>query len=300
MVKRLAAWLRTRPFLGRASLALIPNLPVTIIIHPIGPFRIRLSRDRRYWLRHPLDHERMALGGLQRLIRPGDTVYDIGANIGLFSRFLINAFNARQVFAFEPMKANLRDLHTNLALGRIADRARVFPLALADHEAHELLQVDDVSSGSAVLDRVSHGRASESRQRYGLAAKTESVRVATLDSLIARESLPPPNVLKIDVEGAEALVLKGAARTIQQHKPRLLIELHSVHGPSTAYDCIPLLEEWGYALYCHGWSNNQGWSAPIRTADLQNQSTERFHFHMLFAAESASLFDPPITEFRDP
>ncbi|MBL8745896.1 MAG: FkbM family methyltransferase [Phycisphaerae bacterium] len=296
MVRRIASWLRTHPALGRASLALTPNLPITLNVRPIGPFRVRLGRDRRFWLRHPLEHERVPLGGLQRLIRPGDTVYDIGANLGLYSRFIVQAFGAARVIAFEPMRGNLPDLEANLRLGRIADRVRVFPVALADHEADELLQTDDLASGSAVLDSVTKGDACETRRNYKMTPLTERVHVVPLDALMERESLPPPNVLKIDVEGAEGMVLRGAAGTIERHRPRMMIELH---GVSTAREVLPLLERWGYVVFCRGFSNDRAWWGRVRGADAEGEGIEHYHFHMLFAAESESVFEGGLVPFQD-
>jgi FkbM family methyltransferase len=295
MVRRLASWVRGHPALARASLRLIPNVPKTIRVDPIGRFRIRLSRDRRYWLRPPLQFEDVALGGLRRLIRPDDVVYDVGANLGLFTRFFVQAFGASRVVAFEPMRGNLPDLHANIALGGIADRVRVFPVALADHEADELLQTDDVASGSAVLDSVTHGDACETRRNYRLPPRTETVRVVPLDALVDREGLPPPNVMKIDVEGAEGMVLRGAARTIERHRPRLFVELH---GVSTAREVLPMLDAWGYAVFCHGWSKDRDWSGFVRAADALAEGLEHYHFHMLFAAESRSVFEPAFERYR--
>lgn len=256
-------------------------------IRPIGRFRVRLGRDRRFWLRHPLTHERWALGGLERMIRPGDVVYDIGANLGLYARFMVQAFGASRVVAFEPMRGNLGDLEANLRLGGVADRVRVFPMALADREGEELLQTDDVASGAAVLDRVTKGDACESRRNYGMPARTERVRVVPLDALVARESLPPPSVMKIDVEGAEGLVLRGAKETILRHRPRLVIELH---GPSTAREVIPLLEDWGYVMYCQGSDNDVPWSGRVCASDARVEGVDHYHFHMIFAAEDESVF----------
>ena len=53
----------------------------------IGLFRIRARRNRSFWLRDPLAQERFPLAALRALVRPGDVVYDVGANIGLYTRF---------------------------------------------------------------------------------------------------------------------------------------------------------------------------------------------------------------------
>ena len=65
--------------------------------------RIRLRRNRSFWLRDIYSLEWYPVAALQALVRPGDMVWDIGANIGLYSRLLANKFDAGNVVAFEPM-----------------------------------------------------------------------------------------------------------------------------------------------------------------------------------------------------
>src|SRR5262245_6726420 len=92
IIGKTASWLRARPALGRIALQCVPDVATRIDIEAIGPFYIRLRSNRSFWLRDPLTHERMVFGGLQRLVRPGDVVYDVGANLGLYARFLVAAF----------------------------------------------------------------------------------------------------------------------------------------------------------------------------------------------------------------
>lgn len=229
-VQKVAAWLRTQKTLGRWALRAIPDTRRTIQIDPIGAFVIRLRRNRSFWLRHPLTHEGMVLGSLRRLIRPGDCVYDIGANIGLYARFMTH-FGAGRVVAFEPMSENRPLLLENCRRGGIEDRVTVLPFALADADGQERFQIDRVTTGSAALDRVTAGHASESHEQYGVSPETELVEVRRLDTLLReRPDLPPPRVLKIDIEGAETLCLRGADETLARHGPRMVIELHAPIG----------------------------------------------------------------------
>jgi len=233
--------------LGLFALRLVPDVRHRIKVDTIGPFEIRLRRNRSFWIRSPLAAEAVMLGYLKHLTRPGDVVYDIGANVGLYARFLAR-FGAGQVMAFEPMSENIELLRANVALaGPDASRIRVLTLAVGDKDGNELLQVDDVMSATASLDRLNDGEASFGRKTYGLPPRTEAVRVAKLDTLIA-EGLPPPQVMKVDVEGAEGWVLEGAARTLAEHRPALAIELH---GLDKAERVLGLLEQHGYLAFAH-------------------------------------------------
>jgi FkbM family methyltransferase len=244
IVRSIAYSLRTRPRLGRWALRMIPDIPWTLRVEGIGPCRIRLRRNRSLWLRKPLESESFPFAMLRRLVRPGDVVYDCGANLGVYDRFLTGTLGAGRVVAFEPSAENRRFLAANLALGGIADRVTVLPLALADEDGVAEFQVDDVQTTSGTLSRVTGGRPSEGRRNLRLGPLTDRVLCRRLDTVVAEEKLPPPDVIKIDVEGAEALLLRGAADTLRQWGPRLVVELH---GAAVAREVLGLLHELGYA-----------------------------------------------------
>jgi FkbM family methyltransferase len=232
---------------------LLPDRVVVRDVDGLGPFAFRLRRHRWMMGEKPFGggHHASTLAMFRELIRPGDVVYDIGANIGYYSRFIARDLGASRLVCFEPMSENADLLEQNIRLGNHAGVARVFRLALSDHDGQELLQVDDVMGGTAVLDQVSGGKPSEAREHLGLGPKTQAIQVVRLDSLIEREKLPPPGMMKIDTEGAEALVLAGAVQTLKTHRPRLAIALH---GPEPTTKVLTLLGSLGYV--CRGSVNN--------------------------------------------
>jgi FkbM family methyltransferase len=243
LIRPVAYWLRTRPRLGRWALRLVPDWPWTVRIEGIGPVRIHLRRNRSFWLRNPLTSEDFPFAMLRHLVRPGDVVYDAGANLGLYARYLITVLGAGRVIAFEPAAENRPLLGRNLALGKIASQVMVLPVALADADGTAPFQVDDMQSTSGTLSKVTGGEPSVGRQNVGLGPLTTEVACRSLDSLVA-EGLPKPDVIKIDVEGAEALLLRGAAALLKQSSPRLLIELH---GAQVAREVLTILDACGYS-----------------------------------------------------
>jgi FkbM family methyltransferase len=279
-VRTLAGWLRKRKTLGRWALAAIPDVRRTVRVERIGPFTIRLRRHRMYWLRDPLTHERVMLGSLSRLVREGDTAYDVGANIGLYARFMAH-FGAERLVCFEPMSQNRPLLTHNLALGGLADRATVLDVALAERDSEEALQIDRLTSGSAALDRVTGGQASASHQQYGVKAEVETVRVRTLDGLLAsRPDLPPPNVIKIDIEGAEAMALRGMRATLERHAPRLAIELHS---PEVRREVVNVLHDLGYFIYGFTFADARRVYRRVTPATL-DELGDLYDLHFVFAS----------------
>lgn len=244
-----ADWVRSRPLLRRCAhraVRLIPDVRYSVRVPELGPVRIRLRRHRWFLWENFAHSDTLVFGTFDRLIRPGDVVYDIGANIGLYTRVMHTWFGAGRIIAFEPMCENFELLQANIALGNIQDQVQAFPIALSDSEGEEELQIDDMTSGTAVLSSVSGGEASVGRREFGLPPLSERVTIAMLDRFIEREKLPPPNMMKIDTEGAEVKVLLGGRETLKRHRPRLAIALHS---DDKAAATIKLLDELGYACF---------------------------------------------------
>jgi len=159
------------------------------------------------------------------LVRPGATVLDVGAHIGyytlLFSRL---AGPHGRVVAFEPSPRNLPVLRWHVARNRCAN-VRVEAAAVAA-ETGTARFTADTGSGT--------GRLAESG--------TVEVRTIRLDDFLDAGG-PMPDVLKIDVEGAELAVLRGAARVLRDAQPAILL---STHGTDVHRACIGLLREHGY------------------------------------------------------
>ena len=246
LIRHCTEWLRHQPTLGRWALRAVPDVRLKVNIDLVGPFYLRARSNRSFWLRDPYTHEGFPLGALKRLIPPGGVVYDVGANIGLYARLIASEFKAARVVCFEPMTKNRKLLQANIQVSVLRDRIQVIPCALSDRDGEEALQIDDIMSGTAVLDRVTAGKPSNGRSQYGLPAVTETVRVARLDALVKVDHLPKPDVIKIDIEGAEALMLKGAEETLKSARPDLVVELH---GTRAARDVFQVLQRLGYACF---------------------------------------------------
>ncbi|MBL8991164.1 MAG: FkbM family methyltransferase [Phycisphaerae bacterium] len=281
-VTQLAGWLRTRPVLGRVALYCIPDVRKRIAIREIGPLVIRLRRNRSFWLRHPLTHEGFMFAAMRRLTRPGDLAMDVGANIGMYARFWVQVFGAGRVIALEPMSENRAMLVENIRLGGIADRVDVLPLALGDTDADEALQIDRFSTGTATLDRITGGRPSETHEQYGVGAETETVHVARLDTLVSQGRVRPPAVMKIDIEGAEAMCLRGAEGVLREHRPRLAIELH---GLGVAREVIGLLDGLGYYVYGYTFEDERRTYRRI-TPGVVDELERKYDLHHIAASAS--------------
>ncbi|MGD0806850.1 MAG: FkbM family methyltransferase [Anaerolineales bacterium] len=211
----------------RLPLRLIPRQTVVPILQ--GPLRgkkwIVGSGNHGYWLG---SYELGKRALFVKTIPPGGVVYDLGANVGYYT--LLSAVLAGprgRVFAFEPLPRNLEFLRRHLSLNRI-DNATVIEAAVTDRGGTVRFEED----------------ASTSKGRIGAQGSLE-VRSVALDELVARERMPRPDLLKIDIEGGEFLALQGARRILTESHPVIFLSTHSgkVHK-----ECLAFLELLGYRI----------------------------------------------------
>lgn len=146
-------------------------------------------------------------------ITPGSVVLDVGANVGIYT--LLAAKRGARVFAIEADPNNVRLLRHHLDINGLTDRVTVFEMAATDRQQTITLYRDPTNSGhSNVFSGVD----------------ATSVPGDTIDSL----DLPPVDVCKMDIEGAEANALRGMLSTIKRSpKLRLLIEYSTQFGHTT-------------------------------------------------------------------
>jgi len=154
---------------------------------------------------------------LQRAIRryvfPGDVVYDIGANIGYVSLSLARQVGSRgKVIAFEPVPQTFDLLCRNIELNHTAN---ITPLnaAASDRTGETSIRV---TSNLSMASLVWH--------RNDFSAAELPVRTVRVDELVKRGELERPSFVKIDVEGAEGMVIAGLENTLARARPVIYLE----------------------------------------------------------------------------
>jgi FkbM family methyltransferase len=180
---------------------------------------------------------------LVRLARPGTTVFDVGANIGLMAIPVLRACDTCRVISFEPSPNSLPYLQATAAASRYADRWVVRGVALAA-AAGEL----DFTIGRPE-DALFEGFNSSSLIPN---ARVIKVMVSTLDEEWRALNRPKVSALKIDVEGAEGGVLDGASELLAAERPPMLIEWHEPYlsrfGTRPAA-ILTLADRFGYQVF---------------------------------------------------
>jgi FkbM family methyltransferase len=190
----------------------------------------------------PLDHAHAGLivrgtleppvqEALRRLLAPGDVFYDVGANVGFFTILGARLVGPEgRVVAFEPVPACARAVARNIALNDFA-HAEIREEAVGAASGRAPLLVVGEASWSHLA---STGRHADVRAEIDVA-------VASIDELVAAGEIPPPDVLKIDTEGAELQAIAGMRGTIERHRPAIVCELHDTNA-----EYLALMDELDY------------------------------------------------------
>ena len=185
-----------------------------------------------------------------RALRDGDTVIDVGANIGYFTTLAATCVGATgKVLAFEPDPANIARLSANVARNGftqvevVSSPANDAPGAVTFH-----FNADD-NGGNALWDPGAYPTNEKSRAE----PRSVTLQATTLAAEVAVRALPTPRLIKVDTEGADHLVLKGAVPLLQDTiVPYVLAELHEFglrQMGSTQADFRAFMEGFGYGTY---------------------------------------------------
>jgi len=160
--------------------------------------------------------EREIVSRMVRLSRPDSTVFDVGANIGLMAIPVLAADPRCRVVSFEPSPSSLPYLERTVAGSAYRDRWTIIPRAVSDRSGEMDFAIG--RSQDALFEGFANPAAGE---------HTIKVSASTLDAEWTRLGQPDVSLIKIDVEGAEGLVLDGAEQLCRARRPALIVEWHA-------------------------------------------------------------------------
>ncbi len=184
-------------------------------------------------------YEKPAILSWEALIRPGDIVFDIGANTGYYS--LVASRVAKKVYAFEPASGMRQQLEKNIALNKITTIS-VEPFALSQSTGRVKLYIS--SSENTGMSSL--------QPPENFSGQKETVNTISLDDWIIDHGPVIPSLIKIDAEGVEANILAGMRALLDQHRPIIFIEIRAEllskfgHTPSSVYQ---FLESRNYSAF---------------------------------------------------
>jgi FkbM family methyltransferase len=183
-------------------------------------------------------YEPEVVSTLLSLLNPSTVSYDVGANIGYLTLVLAEGVNDGIIFAFEPVPENQALLQELIAANNLGTKVRVVPVALSNLECRQKMYIYH-SPATSLLESALDGQNINEQQAI-------IVATTTLDAFVFEKHNPAPHILKIDVEGAEFLVLEGGLRTLKEFSPKLMIE---IHGPQNAHKIWHLLKDSSYSWW---------------------------------------------------
>ena len=196
-------------------------------------YPVVLPDDKGVWTG---TYELTFVEALARATQPGSTCFDVGGWRG-YCGGVMAMQDAGKVVIFEPLPGNCDRIQ------RLIELNPSLPIELVQAAAGE-------SSGEAtftVMDATSMGKLVESPFQQGIStSESISVNVVSLDNWCQSNGVPFPNIMKIDVEGAEMMVLRGARRILTESGPTLFIEAHS---RELAKQVVSYLEQMDYRIH---------------------------------------------------
>ncbi len=196
---------------------------------------LNLKAEKSRWLG---TYEPELQAALRAFLRPGSTVYDVGANIGYVTLLMAHHSGpGSRVFAFEALPANVERIRKNIALNDLSN-VTIVSAAVTDKTMPVKFFVhDSVGMGKAA------GSAGRREQEY----KSEiTVPGLSLDEFVYLQGNPVPHAVKMDIEGGEVLALPGMRRILHEAHPLMFLELH---GPESEEVAWKMLTSAGYTLH---------------------------------------------------
>jgi len=188
-----------------------------------SPRLVSVDRDIRIWVPSAWEahmavaHEKAAIALAVASLRKDAVIYDIGANLGLYSVMLsrISGKNG-QVYCFEANPVCLYFLQANLAINRVPN-FEILPVAILGAPSTTEFRINYRNLLVGIAGSIPY---------MGKPGHVIDVTAAPLDELIELHQLKPPDFIKMDIEGAEVAAITGMRTTLERHHPTFLMELH--------------------------------------------------------------------------
>ena len=235
--------------------SLINDRGYKVVINSDSIYIVLKNGIKFYWIpRDPYSLLGMPLRGsfepectylVTKLVKKGNIVFDIGANFGWYScHFAQLVGEAGKVHIFEPTNA-IEELKNNLILNRFMKKCILNKVALGEKEEVKTLFIPQ-KLGTAFASLCEHSYSGDKK------SVKISVPVKKLDDYVSLNRIKKIDFIKMDVEGGEYFVLKGAENVLKQYSPVVMLELQDVHTKYFGYspkELISYLEKFEFVLY---------------------------------------------------
>jgi len=175
-------------------------------------------------------------------LRPDAIFYDLGANVGFYALMANRVISTGKIYCFEPMPSLRSIFEQHIALNKKHiqhNNIEILPFAISDQQKEIRFSINSKwQDGNTYIS---------SSEAYTGAEDTIIVKCYSIDELV-KQGFKAPGIMKIDVEGAELDVLKGAAETLKKYKPHIILATHDWHLPGVKDQCLLFLRDLGYTV----------------------------------------------------
>lgn len=204
-----------------------------------GPLRgwqwLPRSGNHAYWLGR---HENEYVSEFAQSVKPGNIVFDIGAQAGYFTLVASRMVGqSGKVISFEPFPKNIEFIKEHCHINN-RENVTLLEVAVGGSKGERAFE-----TANAFMGHLSDSKSSSSRSANSKESLT--VEVITLDELWNKDKTLAPDVIKIDTEGMEYWVLQGGKALIQQKRPVLFV---ATHGEKNQKRTLQLLQDWNHEV----------------------------------------------------
>ncbi len=180
---------------------------------------------------------------VKKIVKTGDTVFDVGANFGWYTIIASKLVGSTgKVYAFEMVPDIVSEFQRNIDLNNLGNNIRMEAIALGERTGTiEYFYSEDQEMGNLQADILVKG----SRM-----LKKGATSMVKLDDYVAQDVIEKVDFIKCDIDGAEVLFLRGARKTIETKRPVIILEVNERAQKAQGHSCREIFEELG----CFGYS----------------------------------------------
>ncbi len=181
-----------------------------------------VTSDKEYWMRAQLSYEaeKSTMHWIENMIGPDDVIYDIGANVGAYSLLIGKRISSKgALYSFEPSSANYFSLNRNIIANSLSKKATAICLGF-----DESLKIEKFFLSSLVPGSATHSVGKPESEGVSFQPQHEQgIITMSVDQFVMMAGVRFPNHMKIDVDGNEGLIIKGALKTLSDPRLKSLV-----------------------------------------------------------------------------